>query len=172
VGRFTSIDGTRYARGERAVCRTNRGLEVGEILRAADSERGAVDADGDLIRKFSIQDNLLLERIERRKDEAFRACADLIEERGLTAILLDVELLFDGQSLYFHFLGEVDHRVEALTSELTEAYDAQVRFRSFTESLIDGCGPDCGTENAAGGCGSSGCGSCAVASACGSRNAS
>src|SRR4051794_28895219 len=32
VGRFTSVDATRFPRGARVVVRTSRGLELGEIL--------------------------------------------------------------------------------------------------------------------------------------------
>ena len=37
VGRFAAADRQRYARGTRVICRTHRGLEVGEVLSAADA---------------------------------------------------------------------------------------------------------------------------------------
>ena len=36
---------------------------------------------------------------------------------------MDVEHLFDGRSLFFHFLGDVPPEVEAVTQELAEAYE-------------------------------------------------
>jgi hypothetical protein len=166
VGRFAAIDHTRYPRRCRVICRTARGLEVGEIL-ATIGDDGPLD--GDVIRRVTVQDELLLERIERRQQEAFRACSQLLASHGVPAVLMDVEHLFDGQSLFFYFLGEVDERVERLTGELADVYEARVQFRKFTESLMQGCGPECGTESAAGGCGDAGCSSCAVAAACGTR---
>jgi cell fate regulator YaaT (PSP1 superfamily) len=166
VGRFVSADGTRYPRRSRVVCRTSRGLEVGEVL--GEVTRGDSSADGVLLRGVTIQDQLLLTRIERRQQEAFRACCDLLRAHGLPAVLMDVEHLFDGQSLFFYFLGDVDERVEALTGALAEAYEANVQFRRFTEAVIQGCGPGCGTDEAAGGCGGA-CGSCALSSACGTH---
>ena len=38
--------------------------------------------------------------------------------------------------------------MEPLTAELAEAYEAKAQFRKFTETLTQGCGPDCGTERA------------------------
>ena len=81
-------------------------------------------------------------------------------------MLLDVEQLFDGQSIYFYFLGDVPPEVEALTAELAEVYEAKVKMRQFSQALVEGCGPGCGTEAAGqGACGT--CTSCAVAGACG-----
>ena len=83
---------------------------------------------------------------------------------------MDVEHLFDGQSLFFYFLGEIDSEVTVLTESLAEAYEAKVQFRQFTESVTAGCGPDCGTEQAAG-CASTGCSSCSLSSGCAARQA-
>jgi hypothetical protein len=80
---------------------------------------------------------------------------------------MDVEHLLDGRSLYFYFLGDVTPELDALTAELAERYDAVVRFRQFSETLEAGCGPGCGTEEAAG-CGASagGCATCQLSAAC------
>lgn len=165
VGRFTAVDGVRYPRAARVVCRTRRGLEVGEVL--ADVDCGTFDSDGAVLRRISIEDDLLLARLQRNKDEAYAACTTLLAERGIPAVLMDVEHLFDGRSLYFYFLGDVTPEIESLTSELASTYDSAVQFQKFAETLTDGCGPCCGTEDAEGsGCGSGGCSSCAVASAC------
>lgn len=148
VGRFQAVDGIRYPRQARVVCRTERGLEVGEVLQTADPTRG--DVDGQLLRGVTVEDDLLLDRIERKKEEAYAACAQLLAEHDQAAVLMDVEHLFDGQSLYFYFLGEVSPEVERLTDELAGAYETKVQFQQFTETLTTGCGPDCGTEDAAG----------------------
>lgn len=150
------------------VCRTSRGTELGEVLAADDRDAG--EFDGTVLRKVTVEDQLLLARLEKHKDQAFRACQRLICERQLPAILMDVEHLFDGRALYFYFLGEVSPELDSLTSELAEVYESEVQFRRFTQTLTEGCGPGCGTEGVAGqGCGSTGCGSCAVAGACGPR---
>jgi cell fate regulator YaaT (PSP1 superfamily) len=168
VGRFAAADSQRYPRGARVVCRTGRGLEVGEVLAPLEAERGG-PADGTLLRRVTIEDDLLLARLEKNRDEAYRACSQRLVERGIAAVLVDVEHLFDGQSLYFYFLGETTPELDALTAELAELYEAQVQFRKFTETLTAGCGPGCGTEDAENGCASGACSTCAVMSACGTK---
>ena len=168
VGRFAATDAQRYTRGTRVVCRTDRGLEVGEVLAASESDERS-DSPGLLLRRVSVEDDLLLARLERNRDEAYRACEQRLAERGIPAVLVDVEHLFDGQSLLFYFLGETSPELDALTAELAEVYEAQVQFRKFTDTLIAGCGPNCGTEEG-GGCGTGGCSTCAVACGVSKRN--
>ena len=138
------------------------------MLSPAAGELPAEALDGAIVRHITPDDELILARIEKNRQRAYQACSELLAEQGHTAVLLDVEHLFDGQGLYFYFLGEVPPAVEQLTAELAEAYEAKVQFRKFTQTLAEGCGPDCGTHSATGpGCGSA-CGSCAVAAACSS----
>ena len=80
---------------------------------------------------------------------------------------MDVELLFDGQSIFFYFLGDPPPGLDLCIDELAETYDAKVQFRKFTEAVTQGCGPDCGTETASG-CGDA-CHSCAIAGDCATR---
>ena len=42
VGRFRASDGQRYGRGTRVVCRTQRGLETGEILSDASADTDSI----------------------------------------------------------------------------------------------------------------------------------
>ena len=58
----------------------------------------------------------------------------------------DVEHLFDGAGLFFYFLGEVPAEAEHFTQQLAEQYETTVEFRKFAETLAEGCGPGCGTE--------------------------
>jgi len=169
VGRFEAADSTRYSRGVDVVVRTVRGLELGKVLTADNVQDAVGEADGVLLRRLTVEDRLLAQRLERDRHDAFHACAARLSERGDPATLIDVEHLFDGRSLYFYFLGEVSQETEELTAELAELYSATVKFDQFTDSLVNGCGPNCGTAEAEGsGCGTS-CGSCAVAGACGTK---
>jgi len=172
VGRFTAVDAVRYPRSARVIVRTSRGLEVGEVLALCDApiERGA--GDGAILRGMTVEDQLIEARLEKNRDQAFRACVRKLRELEANATLLDVEHLFDGRSLFFYFLGDVPSEVEAFTQELAEAYDGVAQFRKFADTMTIGCGPGCGTEEAAGqGCVSCATG-CAVAGSCGTRKRS
>jgi cell fate regulator YaaT (PSP1 superfamily) len=170
VGRFTAVDAVRYPRHSRVVVRTRRGLEIGEILTSPDErDDSRAFADGEILRGMTVQDDLLQARLEKNRQEAYAACAAKLNENGLSTVLIDVEHLFDGQGLFFYFLGNVPPEVESYTEQLADAYEAKVQFRKFSETLIEGCGPGCGTEEAKGQGGCDSCTSCAVASACGTR---
>lgn len=177
VSRFGASEGHRYARGSRVICRTERGLEVGEILSAIHDEivtskfTGATP--GTILRRVTVEDDLLLARLEKNRRQAFADCEALLIEKNIPAALAEVELLFDGQSLLFYFLGETTPEIDSLTAELAKTYAAGVQFHKFVDLLTTGCGPGCGTPEAEGGlCGSGpggGCAGCAVAAACSPR---
>lgn len=169
VGRFDSAEAGLYPRHTRVVVRTGRGMEVGEVLSPPDELGTSSDAEGTILRAMSIEDRLLESRLTKNSHAAFNACQERLHERGLSACLMDVEHLFDGRTLVFYFLGEVPTEVENVTGELAEVYEAKAQFRNFAETLVNGCGPDCGTESASGhGCSNCATG-CAVASACSTR---
>jgi hypothetical protein len=172
VGRFTAVDAVTYPRASRVVLRTRRGLETGEVLAPCEAPLGRGESDGAILRGMTVEDQLLEARLEKNRERAFRACQRRLNELRLDATLLDVEHLFDGRSLFFYFLGEVTPVVEAVTEELAEAYDSVAQFRQFADTMAVGCGPGCGTEQAAGqGCVSCATG-CAVADACTTRRRS
>ena len=175
VGAFGSGDATRYPRDSRVIVRTRRGLEIGQVLTPPDdaaplaSNAVAAAIDGTIVRGMTVEDQLLEARLQRNRLAASEACAAELATRQWPTVLLDVEHLFDGETLVFYFLGELPPELDALTAELAEAYDAKAQFRGFVETVTTGCGPGCGTDEATGaGCGSCSTG-CAVAGACSTR---
>jgi cell fate regulator YaaT (PSP1 superfamily) len=169
VGRFAAVDAMLYPRRTRVVVRSQRGLEVGEVLAAPEDQAGAAVADGQILRRMSVEDDLLEARLQRRRHEAFEACRSLLSEAQVEASLVDVEHLFDGEGLFFYFLGDPPPQATEITRQLADVYESAVEFRKFAETLSEGCGPGCGTDEAKGQGGCASCVSCAVASACGSK---
>ena len=176
VGCYDAIDFRSYGRDTRVICRTSRGLESGKVLcDVTDADMRTANRSnemptGELLRQSGREDDLILERLERHRDRAFHACEELLAEQSIAATLVDVEHLFDGESIYFYFLGETTPQLEAVTAQLAETYERKVRFKKFAETLANGCGPDCGTGES--GCSSGGCGSCSLAGGCGSSKRS
>ena len=169
VGNYDAVDFQRFPRNARVICRTPRGLEFGTVVCSLDdygTEKSAID--GQLLRLVGAEDELILERLERHRDKAFNACQELIAQGNFSAVLVDVEHLFDGESVYFYFLGEIDPELEQLTDELAAAYESKVRFKQFAETLVNGCGPECGAIDKD--CSSGNCGSCALTGSCGVKN--
>jgi len=169
VGRFTAVDAVRYPRHARVIVRTARGLELGEILDPPRDGTDGATADGSILRGMTVEDQLLEARLEKHRAEAFAACNARLAELKLPATLIDVEHLFDGRTLLFYFLGEMAPELQAVTDELAEVYETQVQIRRFTETVNEGCGPGCGTEQATGGGCKTCVAGCAVASACHTR---
>ncbi|MGI9470491.1 MAG: hypothetical protein ACR2NZ_03085 [Rubripirellula sp.] len=169
------------SRGRRVIVRTDRGVELGEVIRPANpslesasppNNSSAEPAEAPSARKVSTavvlrpttqEDELLIRRLERHKREAVEACRDSLAKAGSTALLLDVDQLFDGGTLVMHFLGPVDEVASTITREVSDRYESIVRSRHFAKLLSEGCGPDCGQKE--GGCGG-GCAGCAASAAC------
>ncbi len=168
VGRFDGGGFKHYRRDAQVIVRTERGLEFGHVIcHLDDGQPSGLPVSGQILRRATSEDRLMLERLDRYRNQAFEACERLIQQRRLRGTLVDVEQTFDGQSIFFYFLGEVSPELESLTDELGKLYERKVRFRKFSETLANGCGPNCGTGDS--GCGSSGCGSCASSGGCGVR---
>lgn len=168
LGLFQAVDAAVYPRNARVVLRTPRGLEIGRVVAPPDDLATHGPADGQILRHITAADDLLAERLARRRDDAFVACQALLAAEGIETPLIDVEHLLDGEKLYFYFLGDPPPQAAEITDRLASTYEAAVEFRKFAETLAEGCGPGCGEEKAGdGGCSS--CGGCAVASACGAK---
>lgn len=184
VGRFHGLNAGTLTRGERVVCRTARGLEVGLVLgpatvggwdleTQADPTLGATlkeRLDGRVVRKLTAEDQLLWEQLQRMGGAAHQACEAWLASHQISATLLEVEPLFDGRTLYFHFLSDVPPEVQTHLDALVAIYEAEVKQSQFAKLLEHGCGPGCGTEKADNGCSTrGGCAVCSVAASCGVR---
>src|SRR6185295_19247164 len=84
VGRFAALDAVRYPRRSRVIVRTRRGLELGEVLSPPeDSDDGRPFSDGDLLRRVTVQDELLQARLERNRQDAYASSATMLAESGM-----------------------------------------------------------------------------------------
>ncbi len=168
VGRFSCVGIDLLQRGQRTVCRTARGLEVGQVLGPADvSESGASNVDGKVLRRMTPEDELLWGHLRQLGEATYQCCAAWLDQQQLSAVLLEVEPLLDGRTLYFHFLSEVDDEVQQHLDVLVGLYEQNVQQSKFAKLLEHGCGPGCGTSQAKNGCGSrGGCAVCKISGVC------
>ncbi len=156
VGRFLADDDRSYVRGSRVVCRTSRGLEVGEVL-TRQSPAGSLDElDGTLLRELSPHDeSQLLDHLVQR-DRAVEACQTLLDQTYAPVIVVDAVYPLDGQSICFYVLGDLGETLQHITHQLQHTLQVNVTFQSVvqeqpTHQTTGGC--------EAGGCGSAGCSS-------------
>lgn len=155
-------------RGAQVICRTARGLEVAEVLACLEGEESRSEVgDGYVVRVLRSEDRLLYDQLSALAGDALAVCTEHLSAEKCADVLLDVEPMMDGQTLYFHFLGEPSSAVQGVVERLTGIYAEQVQANRFAQLLEHGCGPGCGTKERAN-CGEAGapCAVCAMADAC------
>ena len=158
-------------RGDRIVCRTQRGLEIGKVLCATDAVDSLVGGAREplpvrSLRRAGPEDDLLWSQLLRWSEHAAQDCQSFLRLRGYEDVLLEVEPLLDGRTLVFHFLGEPSPAVAAQIEALVQIYQARVANSEFARAVQRGCGPECGSPSKMG-CGSGdGCKSCAASGGC------
>ena len=165
--------GLAYSRGNRVICRTPRGVEVGEV--AADCDANA-EVTGSILRAMTTEDEWLWKRLRRDRAGWIDRCREWLASRGSAALLLDVDQLFDSGNPVFYFLVPPGPDEAGLIDELAVRFERHARTKHFAKRLADGCGPGCGTRDcgeptgvnavagSSGGC-SGGCAACVVARA-------
>jgi hypothetical protein len=151
------------------IVRTDRGLELGTVLSSA-GKLGCKDLlTAKYVRRCQPEDQLLWGQLVNLSQDSAQACQTFLEERGSHDILIEVEPLLDGKTIFFHFLGEISASTEAYVEQLAEVYRKEIASSRFAHQLETGCGPGCGTA-AKSSCGtSSGCSTCLLSGGCSVR---
>lgn len=162
VGRFRSVNGD-CARGDAVVVRSQRGLELGRVLAAADAERAPFPDGfvGELLRHASAEDVSLAERGRATGLELCAAGERLATASGLPLAVLDAEVLLDGRQAVLHVLKLAACDEGPWLADLGERQGMIVRLHDLAReapATDDHAGErtSCGAD----GCGGGGCGSC------------
>jgi cell fate regulator YaaT (PSP1 superfamily) len=164
--RFRPAGDRAYARGDRVVIRTSRGLELGTVLCRATAHHAAFlsrTPQGELLRPASQVDLAAASDVEHKSAALIATARRLAREMGLAIEILDAEITLDGgQASIFHLrAGDCDCR--PLAAALSRETDVQIVMENMAEPASTGCGrPDCG--KGAGGCSSCGTGGCSSGS--------
>lgn len=145
LGVFNSSGGSMYARGARVVGRTDRGLEVGEVLcEATEQAVNYLDQPGrgQILRSMTGDDERELLRLHAQERKEFETCRELIAQFNLEMKLVDVEHIFGGERIVFYYLAEnrIDFRelVKALAGEFQTRIELrQIGVRDEAKLLAD-----------------------------------
>ena len=145
LGHFETSNGDQYARGSQVVVRSERGMEVGEVLCPAGdrtAESLAESPGGQLMRSLTADDERELDRIHDGERSAFATANRMVTERNLQMQLVDIECLFGGERVVLYYLAEkrVDFRelVKALAGEFqTRVEMRQIGVRDEAKLLAD-----------------------------------
>ncbi len=138
VLRALGVFGTRgndsYARGASVIARTNRGLEVGDVLCEATDEAVSTlrnPSHGQILRGMSADDNNEFSHMQSGVREAFEICQKYAEKLQLPMQLIDIEHLFGGERIVIYYLseGRVDFR--ELVKQLAAEFQTRIEMRQI-----------------------------------------
>ena len=134
LGTFDPGEGQTYRRGERVVIRTDRGLEVGDIIGEA-SPRAvnllSEPTSGQIVRRLTAEDAAALAKLEESERGELETCQQLVEQRRLQMELVDVEHLFGGERVVFYFLAEKRVDFRELVKDLARAFQTRIEMRQI-----------------------------------------
>lgn len=126
--------GQVHARGDRVVIRSDRGVELAEVLCPA-SERTTHYLDhpatGEILRSASAEDMVQEAAHQQACDEAFRLCQELIAARRMQMKLVDVEILLGRERIIFYYLADKRVDFRELVKELARVLRTRIEMRQI-----------------------------------------
>ncbi len=135
LGVFASGRGDTYARTTRVIARTDRGLEVGEVLCEATDQALAHlpsgSGKGQVVRQMTPEDEHEQFRLRAEERKEFETCREQIEQLKLDMQLVDVEHLFGGERIVFYFLSENRVDFRELVKNLASEYQTRIEMRQI-----------------------------------------
>ncbi len=133
LGEFEA-EGDNYARGDDVIVRSERGLEVGQLLCESSPQAVAllVEAShGRILRRMTEDDCHAVDRVRELEAEELIACQQFIAQRRLQMELVDVEHLFGGERIVFYFLAEKRVDFRDLVKDLARSYQTRIEMRQI-----------------------------------------
>jgi hypothetical protein len=165
-GRFRAARPLACRRGDRAVVRSHRGLELAEVLCPARPGHAAFlpnTSVGELLRLAAQADEAAAARARGRGQELFGRAAKLAAGLGLPLEVLDAEVLLDGKHADLHHLRWAECDVRPLVGTLSREFDLCLTLTDLSAPHLEEEEPHgCGRE----GCGGGNCGSCGSGGGC------
>jgi cell fate regulator YaaT (PSP1 superfamily) len=134
LGEYADVPGDEHPRGQRVVVRSDRGVELGEVLCAA-TDRTALFLEnpvkGDIIRVASHDDLAMEPVLQNRQKDGFATCREFIAKRRLQMDLVDVEAIFGGERMVFYYLSEKRVDFRELVKDLARVFKTRIEMRQI-----------------------------------------
>jgi cell fate regulator YaaT (PSP1 superfamily) len=134
LGEYEAEGEASYARGQKAILRSERGLEIGEVLLEATPRAVELLTEptrGQIVRPVTDADEPTIERIHQNEVHAFETCNRFVAQRSLQMELVDVEHLFGGERIVFYFLAEKRVDFRELVKDLAREYRTRIEMRQI-----------------------------------------
>lgn len=124
----------RFDRGEAVIARTNRGLEIGEVLcEATEQVVGQMNEPpyGQILRKMTTDDEIELNHLRTQETSEFEACQRHVEELSLEMELVDIEHIFGGERVVVYYLAEQRVDFRELVKRLAAEFQTRIEMRQI-----------------------------------------
>ena len=127
--------GAVFERGAKVIARTNRGLEVGEILCEASPEKRDNSeipaAEGQVLREMTSEDANEQAHIEASTRHEFELCRQHVDQLGLQMKMVDIEHLFGGERIVVYYLAEGRIDFRELVKRLAGEFQTRIEMRQI-----------------------------------------
>jgi len=123
-GRFAASEPLACRRGDALVIETNRGVELGKVIRSADPEHARLlggGLPGRIVRHPSPDDLQQRDRLRVRNQQLFHSARAHVARLGLSLEILDAEILLDGKQAVLHVLRWEAASADGLALAVSEA---------------------------------------------------
>lgn len=150
LGVYSTSRNETLTRGTQVVARTERGLEIGEVLCEAqddDLDKISDPGKGQILRAMTPEDRLEVDRLRQRQTAEAAVCERLIAEMQLPMQLVDLERIFGGERLVVFYLSENRVDFRELVKRLAAEFQTRVEMRQIgvrDESKLLADYGDCG----------------------------
>ncbi len=134
LGVFSTSRGETHARRDRVVARTDRGLEVGEVLCEATEQATKFiknPSRGQVFRKMTADDDNEVSRLKAQERDEFDVCRKVIQELCLDMKLVDIEHLFGGERIIIYYLAENRVDFRELVKKLAAEFQTRIEMRQI-----------------------------------------
>jgi cell fate regulator YaaT (PSP1 superfamily) len=126
-------DSKSYAKGEKVIVETVRGIECGETASANHkiNDEEIVHPLKKVIRSATKEDIRTVENNRRKEAEAFTFCEEKVVQLGLDMKLVEVECTFDGSKMLFYFTADDRVDFRELVKILASQYKTRIEMRQI-----------------------------------------
>jgi cell fate regulator YaaT (PSP1 superfamily) len=134
LGDFEPGEGVACARGSRVLARSDRGLEVGDVLCEVTPQAMAMIAEpthGQIVRLLTPDDQVVADGVREKERKELEACTRFVQQRQLQMALVDVEHLFGGERIVFYFLSEKRVDFRELVKDLAREFQTRIEMRQI-----------------------------------------
>jgi cell fate regulator YaaT (PSP1 superfamily) len=130
--------------GDRCVVSTDRGIEVGVVVSARETEQGADSKMRKALRKATERDLYLFEKKNEREESAYSLCRKRIKTQKLPMKLSGVECVFDKSRVILYFTANERVDFRELVKDLARRLRTRIEMRQIgardEAKLIGGLG--------------------------------